>query len=577
MKKHSVYLGIAWILLAGCSQQLVKTTEQPPIVKTVSSPEAGETLTDDEVLYRLLLAEIAGQRGYLDVSIENLLLIAAQIRDARVAERATRAAIYAKDYSAALTAAKLWVELSPDHTEAHQVVAALALREGDKAVAINSFRKILALDTSGVDQGFLVVAGLLGREAKQQSTLALSIMDELVETHQSNPYALFAYGNLAMLFAEHALAEAKLKAALEIKPDLFQAIILHARVTRSLGEVEKAIEELKAAVATYPENDKLRLAYSRMLLNTKRYPEAKTQFEVLLSKSPDNPDLMYTLALLSLDMDLHEEASEHLNRLLDLGKRVSEAQYYLGRIAEVRRQYPDAIKAYFKVNQGEYRLDAQIRIAQLLARLERVDEARSHLQALRAKNKEPSMMVRFYLAETDVLATAGKYQAAVDLLTDALQNIPGNIDLLYSRGLLYEKLDRIDLLENDLRAVLLREPENADALNALGYTLADRTERYQEAYELIQQALRLKPNSAPIIDSMGWVLYRLGRPHDALEYLQRALNLEYDAEIAAHLSEVLWVTGDHQGAESVLKQALEKTPDDEHLLNMIKQLKKEQF
>lgn len=532
------------------------------------------TLTHEEVLYQLMLAEIAGQRGQLDVSIKNLLSVAVQVDDPRVAERAARVAIYAQDYPSALSAAKRWVELDPDNMEANQVIAALALRLGDTNAAVNAFRHVLQAKPQNSEQTFLVIAGLLGGEGSEYRDTAMEIMARLIEDYPDNAYASFAYGNLAVLLGELRIAERQLLRAYERDPTLYQALVLHARTLKELGRVDESIGELAAAVKKDPKNDDLRLAYARILIDAKRYPEAQAQFETLLTGSPDDEDLIYTLALLTLDMDQLDASVGYLKRLLALGKRQSEADYYLGRIAEVRNRDEEAVKHYRQVGEGtNYHMDAEIRAAHLLGRMGRIDEARRQLQKMRVHNREPAAQVQFYITEADVLGQAGKYPQATELLSKALHDQPGDTDLLYARALLYEKQDRVDLAEQDLRAVLLREPENADVLNALGYTLADRTDRYSEAYELIRQAMKLKPDSAAIVDSMGWVMYRMGRRQEAIEYLRKALALQYDAEIAAHLGEVLWVTGDQQAARALVKQALEKTPDDKNLLKIIKQLR----
>ena len=559
--------------LLGCSSTPHQTTDiadQPSIPPAATAEPT--SISKDEILYRLLLAEIAGQRGQLDIAVDNLLDTAQRIDEPAIAERATRAAIYGQDYSQALVAAQRWVELVPDNAEALRVTAALAIRQGDSNTALDYCKRLLVLAEPDLQQSFLVIASLLGREGKDHPAAALDVMQQLVDEYPDHPYAHFAYGNLATAFGNYPLAATELTQALALQTDFLEATLLHAQVLHELGEVESAINELAAAVKHYPDNDRAQLAYARMLLSAKRYPEAKTQFEVLLKRSPNDANLIYTLGLLTLDMDQYAAAIDYLQQLLTMGQRVSEAYYYLGRIAEMHRQYKAAINHYFKVEQGEYRLDAQIRIAQLLAVLGRVEQAQRHLHSLREQNPEPAMAVRFYLAEASILSSVNRQQSALDVLNQALVTIPGNTDLLYTRAMLYESMDRLDLLEQDLRAILAREPENADALNALGYTLADRTDRYQEAYQLIQQAMQLKPNNAAITDSMGWVLYRLGQYAEAARYLQRALDLEYDPEIAAHLGQVLWSLGQPAAAKTVLDQALEKTPDDEQLHQLIQRL-----
>ncbi len=204
----------------------------------------------------------------------------------------------------------------------------------------------------------------------------------------------------------------------------------------------------------------------------------------------------------------------------------------------------------------------------LLAKQDKLDSAREHLHAIRSRNSKEG--VRLYLVESELLIEADRHADARGVYDHALAEHPEDSDLLYARAMLAEKMDRLDLLEEDLRSIISREPNNAQALNALGYTLADRTDRYQEAYEFISRALEIKPDDYYILDSMGWVLYRLGRHQEALEYLRRAAGLTDDSEVAAHLGEVLWVTGDKAGAHKVWESALETTPDDERLLELMK-------
>lgn len=579
-KPFSGLLALLLLVLTACAgtgasrEAVSENADNVPLPARPEEAHKADTLSREEILYRLLVGEIAGQRNVLDVSVENLLSVAMQVDDPWAAERAARVAIYAKNYPAALTAAKRWVEFAPDNMEANQVLAALALRLGDAEAAVASFRHVLRADPQNSEQVFLVIAGLLGGEGGEYRDTAMTIMARLVEDYPDNPFASLAYGNLAIVLGEYEIAERQLLQAFEQAPDLHQALVLHARALKELGRVDEAINELAAAVEKHPENNDLRLAFARALIDAKRYQEAQNQFEKLSAGAPEDEDLVYTLALLTLDMDQLDASVKYLQRLLVLGKRQPEAHYYLGRIAEIRHQDEQAIGAYRQIEEkSSYRLDADIRIARLLGGMGHVDEASAHLQKLRIQNRDPAARVQFYIAEADVLGQADRYQQAAELLSKALHDHPGDTDLLYARALLYERQDRIDLAENDLRAVLLREPENADVLNALGYTLADRTDRYREAYELIQQAMKLKPNNAAITDSMGWVLYRMGRHQEAVDYLRKALALQYDPEIAAHLGEVLWVTGDHQAAQTLVTQALEKTPDDENLLKIIRQLR----
>ena len=552
---------------------LASCASSPPQVLAADRVDlASASDSQEDIIYRLLLAEIAGQLGHIDVSVENLLHVAIKADDPDIAERAVRAALYAKDYSSALIAAKRWIELSPADLEALKFVAAIALHQEEADLALTYFQKLLEFDAHPLDYGFQLSAGLLVRERDQQKQPVLDIMSKLVSMHENHPFAHLSYGELALLLREYDLAEKELARALELKPDFEKALIVRARLLREQNRVEEALAELEAAVSRNQDKDKIRLAYGRLLLDAKRYSEAKKQFLILLESAPEDSDYIYTLALLTLEINQIEEAKVYLERLVELGERTAEAYYYLGRVGESMRDYEAAIDSYSKVIRSEYQLDAQIRIGHLLAENGDVDKGQQHLQNLRAEHPETAVAVKLYLAESNLLAYAERYQESIQALSDGLKIVPGNTDLLYTRSLLYEKIDRIDLLEKDLRAVLLREPENAAAINALGYTLADRTDRHQEAYQLIQQALILEPEDPAVIDSMGWVLYRMGRSEEAAGFLKRALTIQYDSEIAAHLSEVLWQTGHEDAAKRLLQKALEKSPENVHLLNVQKQL-----
>lgn len=555
-------------LLAGCAGN------PPRSAHFASSPDSApdHATTHEDIYYHLIVAELARMRNQREIAIEHYLQASKLSSDPEIAEHATRLAFYAKDYDSAYKAAQRWIELAPENDKALQSVAVVALVEGRSEAALKYLNRILQREEAGSQHGFQVVANLLGRARGEHDEQAMQIMGQIVAERPGNAHAHLAYGELALLFGRFDDADRAFKRALAIEPDLPDALISHARLLYERGNVDEALANLRMAVDDLEDNERVRLAYGRLLLETKRYQQAREQFTLLSQAAPEDSDYLYTLALLELDIEDTAAAETHLRRLLELGERVDEAHYYLGRIAESKQALDQAMKEYERVGRSEYQFDAQMRIGRLLAQSGQLEAGLGYLRSLRMQNPESSIAVRLYLTESSILGDDRRYQEAIDVLSEALQSVPGNTDLLYSRALLYEKVDRVDLLEQDLRAVLLREPENADALNALGYTLADRTARYEEAYDLITQAIKLKPDEAAIIDSMGWVLYRLGRVDEAVTYLKRALSLQYDNEIAGHLSEVLWVVGQHKAAKTLLESALEKSPDDKTLLQVKEQL-----
>jgi tetratricopeptide (TPR) repeat protein len=305
-----------------------------------------------------------------------------------------------------------------------------------------------------------------------------------------------------------------------------------------------------------------------LLIQVKSYDEARTVFEELIQEQPQNLDLLYTVGLLNLQAEQYAAAESNFKRLVSSGKRTDVGHYYLGRVAEKRERYKQALNWYRKVDKGEYYLDAQTRVADLYVKLGNLEDARAHFKKLRDEASKSETAIKLYLAEGQLLREQAEYHAGMEMFNRALTEHPGNGDLLYARALMAEKIDRIDLLEADLRAILEDDPDNATALNALGYTLADRNERIPEAYEYIQRALKVRPDDPTVIDSMGWVQYRMGNYDKAEEYLRKAYRLLQDAEVTGHLSEIVWAQGNKDEARSLLQQALDIEPENDYLLKL---------
>ena len=255
--------------------------------------------------------------------------------------------------------------------------------------------------------------------------------------------------------------------------------------------------------------------------------------------------------------------------LVRMDERDGEAQYYLGRIFENRKQYDQAIYWYEQVHIGDYQFDARLRIADMLGLGGNTDEAIAHLDAMLKGSQSDGTLVRIYVAKGELLRQERRYEEAMSVFNTALNIVPGNSDLLYARALVAERLGRIDQLEADLRQILKTEPDNAHALNALGFTLADQTDRYEEAYEYLKRAIEIIPDDPAIIDSLGWVHYRLGNYDESIRLLRKALSRFDDAEIAAHLGEVLWVSGQQDEAREIWRKALQESPDDPTLLKVM--------
>lgn len=536
----------------------------PPVVAAAPAPFAYE----DDPYYRLLLAEFAGQRGHLDVAVKNYVQLAQQLRDPALAERATRIAVYAHDYDAALTAGQAWVELEPADMDARQIVAAMFIRHGNAAAALATLEYVIAHDPGKPGSRLRMIANLLGQEDDRST--ALAVLEQLVHKHGDDSDALLVYALLAIRAEQLDQARDAIDRIAKHGEPNANVVMAYLSVLQKQGKLPQAIDWLDTLIASNPKQFGLRLIYARLLADANRYEEARMQFTVLAAESTDNTDIMFALGLLNLQANRPDDAAKSFEKLLKLDIRTDEAHFYLGQIAEARHQSDVALRHYQKVQGGNNYFATQMRVALVTAGQHKIGDALALLDRLTPED-DPQ---RFAIARAkgEILTEQRRFDDAMRIYDTALANGEYNSDLLYTRAMLAEKLGRIELLESDLRTILKREPENSQALNALGYTLADSTQRYDEALTLISRALELSPKDFYILDSMGWVLFRLGRLDEATTYLQRARTLRNDPEVAAHLGEVLWAKGDRDAARKTWNAALRDTPNNEKLLEVIKRL-----
>lgn len=546
------------LTLSACGVLPPRQAEAPATAAPTPAPAAA---AGDNLMFDILLGEVAGQREQLGVSVQHYLRAAERSDDPRIAERALRIAVFAKQEDAALTAVRRWVALDPERAEARQSLAALALRAGNADEAYTQFDYLLRnpQDEAPVYQG---ITGLLARN--EDRAMALTLMGRLAQSHAQSAQAHLAYARLA-LHAENAeLALQEVDAALALQPELNEARVLRAGVRYKLGDVDGAKRELQDAVAAHPKDIELRLALARLLLDEQDLAGATAQFKQVVKREPGHPDALYSLGLLAMEQQQPKQAEAYFKTLIETGKRDHEARYYLARVQEQRGELEEALSGYARVGEGDYWLDAQARAASLTAKLGDMDGARRQLQDLRLR--DPNLAIRLYLVEGDILSQAGELRQALELYNRVLAEAPNNHDVLYARALVAERLDDLKMAEADLQRIIGEDPKNYHALNALGYTLADRTDRLQEALKYIEQAMALAPDEAAIVDSMGWVQYRLGNLDVAAEHLKRAYELSHgDAEVAAHYGTVLWEQGKRKQARALWEKARRADPDDRAL------------
>lgn len=565
MKRISMLVAGVWVLV-GCTAVAPRDEAALPAEEAIQeeapvpgaeSDKAPPVELSSGLLYQLLVGEVSAQRGELEMSAHAYQQAAAYTRDPRLARRATQIAVYARDYTTALKAARLWVELSPEAMEAQQSLAALLIRQGQADEAMTHLEKLLTLSPDGTAHGFMLVTNILARE--QDKRRALQVMEALVAPRRDDLDAVFAYANLAYLVEELHLAMQQVDRLLVMQPKLPRALVLKANVLRKMGRDEEALAAYRGALDALPRDSALRLGYARLLVDMERLPEAREQFRLLGKQLPDNADVVYAEGLLAMQAGDLAQAEKHFKRLFELGQRVDEAAYALGQIAENRERPDEALRWYRQVTDGNNYLNAMVRSAVLIQRQQGLEAARAYLRSVELQTSQQELRLR--LVEGELLRDAGQPEAAQQVYDEALAEFPDNIELLYARAMNAEGMGRLDLLERDLNAILKQEPDNVQALNALGYTLADRTDRHQEAFDLVRRAYEQRPDDPAIMDSMGWVLYRLGRLEEAEFHLRRALDKHFDGEIAAHFGEVLWVRGRHEEARQVWQDALQRVPD----------------
>jgi tetratricopeptide (TPR) repeat protein len=558
-------LPLSLALVAGCATQAPTAPQPSPTTTPAEMPTATdltepvETLTksrpfDRETLFELLVAEFAGKRDRPDLALGTYLKAAHKTRDPLVAERATAIARYMGANQAALDASLLWSEVDPKNPAAHEAAATLLIRFNRLDEAMNHI-EILLENNIELNFDFLLNAT---RNADQRTISQLvGRLDGFLQKYPEN-YQLWFTRGLLKHEQDKTQGLEDIEQSLMLQPTYANALIAKARLLEERNQPKQARNILSEATQASPGSKRLGLAYARLLLRQKRIGDAHKEFARLVDAFPDDSDLVLSLALVAWENDQEAVAIEQLEKLVETD-RASEAHSYLGRIAAARNDRDNAIEHFRMVEVGPHFTAARIQMAALQAAQKQIDSARQTLA--QARQRAPQDALQYYMMESELLADAGRTTEALAVLDEATGKNPGDLNILYARGMMLGELKRWDDMERVMRTIIERDPKNTDALNALGYTLADRNVRLDEAEKLITQALSLAPKNPAIIDSMGWLKYRRGDTVAALELLRAAYKEFPDHEVAAHLGEVLWITGQKEEATLIWTEGLKKTPD----------------
>lgn len=516
------------------------------------------------LLLQFLVAEMAGHRGQAALAVGTYRELARQTRDPRVAKRAAEIALFARQYDVALEVTRIWVELEPESQAARQTLASLLAASGRSEELSVHVAKLLA--TAGPDVGPVLLRLNQVFSRSTDKAAVRNIIDEVTRPYIGIAEAHFSRAIASYEAQDSYRARLEIDRALDIRPDWEQAALVRAQVTPR----PENLVGLKEFIARNPSARDARIAYARVLVGEKRFEDARREFAGILDDNPDNADVIYAVAVLSLQLNDPALAEKHLKRLIDIGHaEANTARLYLGQIAEERKHWDQALAWYAQIAEGDPQyIPAQVRMASVLAQSGRLDDARRRLRE--SRTDKPQERAQLLLGEAQLLREAGNYAEAFAVLEGGLAALPEQPELLYEAGLAAEKIGRNEVLEKYLRRLIEIKPDHAHAYNALGYSLADRGERLDEAQRLIDKALNLTPNDPFILDSKGWLLYRKGDMTAALETLQRALSLRADPEIAAHYGEVLWMLGRQEEAVKAWSEAAKTSPGNAALAATIK-------
>jgi tetratricopeptide (TPR) repeat protein len=506
------------------------------------------------LMFQLMAAEVAVQRGEFGSAFAVYMKLARETRDPRLARRAAELALQARAAAQGLEAAQVWYELAPNSAEASQTLAMLYAGSSRFDDAHALFAAQLKTAANPAEE----LARMQRALARSQDRAgAFTLIERLAQPYPQSADVKLVLANAAQAAGLSERATQEARAAYALAPDSQRAALITAQYLQA-NDRPAALALLQDFVARHPTVADTRLAYARLLIADNKFDAARSEFQSLMQADSKNPDLVYSMALLSMQGKLPADARTYLQRYLELiaqgdgtraGARPAEPAYlYLAQIAEAR-----------------------VREAFVLSKMQRLDEARKLLRTVSVQSADER--TQLVLAEAQLLRDAKRHDESYKLLSQALAAAPDSVPLLYDTAMAAERINQIAVMEKQLRRIIELKPDYAHAYNALGYSLADRNQRLPEALQLIEKARELAPDDAFILDSLGWVHFRLGDLKLAREHLQRAYDARPDAEVAVHLAEVLWISGEQDGARKLLREVRAKEPSNTLLKSTVTRLK----
>lgn len=538
------------------------------ILASVSSAQATAVTTTAtptfayKTLYSLLLAEIALVRNQVPLALTEYSQQAQDTQDNGITERALQIANYSQDSKTGLSLAKQWTTINPENSKAFYQLAYHALRQQQYDDAIQAIDKLLLLEPEAELEALFLGAYPANADNRKQLLAALV---NLEKSYPNNGHLLFAHGLLVGENGNYPMALSYIEKAHALNPKSVPIILLEARLLALSKQEKKAASLLEAALVDNPNSQQLNLHYVRALIAIKDYQSAESKLSQLLKITPNNTEMLLMHALLAYDNKHDNIAISSFQRLISLGINEEEANFYLAMIAKRQNKENEAEQYFSLINDGDRFLSAQIELATLKIKTNRMTQARQQLSE--SRQQHPELANTLYAVEIELLNSNQGEEAAYLLVLEALKQFPNDNLLLFSRALMADKRQELAQFELDMRELLRRDGNNPSYLNAFGYTLADKTDRLAEAEPLLRRAFKLKPNDPAIIDSIGWLLYKQGHLFEALTYIRQAfVASNHDEEIGIHLAEILWVSGYKAEAKKTWQQLLSKKPNSEPVL-----------
>ena len=559
------------ILLSACTNsptETLATPQQDFAAETQSEQNKTEIKVKDipltaELTYLILTAEIASQRGDPINAAEQYKRAAGLVKSPKLASRSTQMANFTRDQKRIDLALNRWAEVDPTDSDIYMLKTPFLMMQGKHNEIAPIVNTALDIDPEKLATYLVRLTDNLSKIVKADP--ALRVMKQLDVFQQGNPHALYHYSRLAVYYQRYDEALPTINAVLDYETDFQEALILKATILQRLKRIDEALNILKEATHQKSASRALRFSYAQLLGENNQIKKSRQLFEQLDAEENNKPDIIFALGVIAIEEKQGHKAKSYFKRLHDLGDPGMQAAYFLGIAEKLNNNVEQALVWFSSVPNSSPRFQkAQTHYVSLLADNGALAKARQHLANIRIAN--PNLAVDYYLFEALLLQDRNQNQPAFFLLDEAISEYPENIDLLYTHAMLAESINRLDILEKDLRSILAIAPDNSQTLNALGYTLTDHTDRHQEALVLIRKALVISPSDPFYLDSLGWVYYRLGQLDKAEQVLKQAIAIREEPEFLAHLGEVLWHQDQQGDAKKVWLRGLKQDNDNKLIL-----------